>query len=839
MAMKIRKPDLITLLLILFLAAIPATALFMLNINSNIKHYAQQSHIITKLELLDKDFNYFISQKGRFNNYDIINQKMADFKRSLEQLSKSMQSDTHITGYLYDDDFRNIRNAFAQKRLLIEHAKSYNSLVINSLNYLHDLQRNIKNYSPLSEKEIQMLDNTIFLALQTYTETQNALPVIKSNLRTIEQLASESGDDMLKYFAAHIKVIIDQIETIDKENQQIGQVGLYPKLVTVHKKLNAEFSDYLTFGRITMLAILTFLATLLFIVLYFHKRSIADKKRLSAYKYAIENSDNSIVITDASQNITYVNEAFERETGYTKEEVLGQNPKILKSDLMDQSFYAALKAALEAQQRWEGEFVNKRKDGSLFYEKASISPLVVDETLHGYIAIKLNITKYIEQENHVKYLAYHDQLTGLPNRLQFQEYFQKLIADSGHKHALMYIDLDYFKTINDTLGHHIGDILLKIFAKRLQHELSADDFIARIGGDEFVVVLRIDDEKYALQIAQRILQSMHKAFEIEQHKLNITTSIGIALYPKDGTTLDELMKHADTAMYKAKKNGRNNAHTFTRQLSAAMHERLQIEQQLRNALAKEELYLVYQPKYNLQTKKVTGFEALIRWENDKLGFVSPDRFIPVAEEIGLIDEIGYLVFEKACIAFQEFRQIDPHLQHIAINISTIQFRQKDFITHLNALSFKTGLHPTQIELEVTESYVMEDIERNIANLQTLRENGYKIAIDDFGTGYSSFGYLKKLPITTLKIDKSFVDDICTETKDKNIVQTIITLADNLDFETVAEGIEEEEQERLLLKMGCRTGQGYYFSRPLKPEDLIRFLEAQSVQHRETSQSHTS
>ncbi len=834
--MKLKKPDLITLLLLLFLAAIPAMLLFMLTINKNIRHYAAQSNTITQLELLDKDFNYFISQKGVFHNYDIINQKMERFDNALKQLAASLRNDHHIKAYSYDRLLRPIEESFAKKRILIEHAKSYNSMVINSLDYLHDLQRNIRHYAPLSENELQMLDNTIFLALQTYTRTQDALPSIKSNLRTITQLAAETDDKLLHYFIAHLKVIVDQIETIGKEQRETEALALYPKLTALHKTLNTEFRDYLDFGRMSMLLILASLATLLFTVLYLHKKSYADKKVLDAYRYAIENSDNSIVITNARQEITYVNDAFERETGYTKEEVLGKNPKILKSDLMEQSFYDDLKRALQESRRWDGEFVNKRKDGSLFYEKASISPLIVDDVLQGYIAIKLNITKYVEQEHHVKYLAYHDQLTGLPNRAQFQDHFQSLISNPDKAYALLYIDMDYFKTINDTLGHHTGDILLQLFARRLQHELSRDDFIARIGGDEFVAVLKIIHEEDALKVAQRILHAMQAPFEIEQHKLSITTSIGISLYPRDGTTLEELMKHADTAMYKAKKNGRNNAYTFTQQLSDVIHQRLEIEQELRKALSRNELYLVYQPKYNLHTRKTIGFEALIRWENDKLGFVPPDKFIPIAEEIGLIDEIGYFVFEKACTAFRRFKEIDPGLQHIAINVSTIQFRQKEFITNLNTLSFKTGLHPTQIELEVTESYVMEDISRNIANLQSLRSNGYKIAIDDFGTGYSSFSYLKKLPITTLKIDKSFVDDICTDPKDRNIAMTIITLAGNLGFETVAEGIEDQMQERLLLEMGCGIGQGYHFSKPLKPHDVVTFLEEGRMPQKEPSES---
>jgi len=830
--MKLKKPDTITLLLIIFLASIPLFVLYMNNINSNIRHYAEQANDITRLKLLDKDFNYFVNQKGAFSNYDQINAKTDDFQTILKKLRRSFKEDNHIFNVNYRKTLKEIDDAFDKKAKLIEHTKSYNSIVINALNYLYDLQKNIRKFSPVTQDDLDILDETIFLTLQTYTNIRQALPEVNKNLKKIEYLANQTSDSYLNYFNAHIQNIASQIEMVQKERSSIARSDLFGKINTLQQELHNQFTSYLLMGKITMILVLSLLVLLLLAILYLHKKALEARKVLAAYKYAIENSDNSVVITDADQNIVYVNDAFEKETGYNKEEVIGENPKILQSGLMEQEYYSHLKETLERCEKWDGEFVNKRKDGSLFYEKASISPLIIDTKLTGYIAIKLNITKYVEQESRVKFLAYHDQLTSLPNRVQFEEFFTQNVQQSSQPHALFFIDLDHFKTINDTLGHHAGDKLLQIFAQRLRHELSEKDFIARIGGDEFVAVTQIKHSDDARTIASRILTSLYRPLHIDQQVINITASIGVSIYPQDGKTLEALLKHADTAMYRAKAEGRNNFHFFTQKLANELYERLSIEQEIRHALENDEFYLVYQPKYHLKTKKVIGFEALIRWENEKLGFVPPDKFIHIAEEIGLIEEIGYYVFETACNAFGRFKKLENDLTHIAVNVSTIQFKKSDFIHNINKLCKDTCIDPSSIELEVTESYIMENIEQNIQTLSTLRKHGYQIAIDDFGTGYSSFAYLKKLPINTLKIDKSFVDDICTYKKDRDIVDTIITLANNLGFDTVAEGIEEPEQEALLREMGCLYGQGYLFSRPLKEEDLVAFLQKQTHKGRE-------
>ena len=827
MLKKLKSVDLISLLLILFLASIPVVILTVKTINDNIQLFSKQSDTITTLKLLDKDFHYFASQKGIFSNYDIINRKIASFQHNLFLLKSVMKQNKKQHHYI--PQINTIMQEFQTKTVLLEHVKSYNSIIINSLNYLHDLEQNIKQYSFLNQNEFRLIDETLFMSTQFYTNNTNTYKQIINNLQIIKQYANQRNDKYVNYFYQHEKSLVDLIENLKQEKHKVHNLNIYAQLDGIYKALQKDFKTYLFTGKIIMISIMLFLGILLLTIFYLHKKSLGQRKELHAYKYAIDNSDNSIVITDLDKKITYINDAFEKTTGYTKEEALGQNPRILKSHLLDQSHYDALNTALAQNKKWEGEFINKRKDGSIYYEKASIAPMFIDNKVIGYIAIKLNITKYVEQERKVKFLAYHDPLTSLPNRHQFEQFFTNTVIKEKRTSALLFIDLDHFKKINDTLGHHAGDELLKIFAQRLQTEISHKDFIARIGGDEFVAVLDTDNPSIVAKVAKRIIRSLENPMNVQNHQLNITTSIGVALFPQDGKTLNTLLKHADTAMYKAKTDGRNNFHFFTKALEHEVYERLTIEQELHHALDKNELYLVYQPKYNLHTQEIIGFEALVRWENAKLGFVPPDKFIHIAEEIGLINEIGYFVFESACRDFQKFSGQYDNLQHIAINVSTIQMHDQSFIANINEISHRTGIPPQQIEIELTESYLMKDTEQSILALKELRRHGYYIAIDDFGTGYSSFAYLKQLPITTLKIDKSFVDDICTEEKDKNIVKTIITLAQNLDFHTVAEGVEELVQESLLREMECMTGQGYLFSKPLKFDDAMHFLHSKQKQ----------
>ncbi|MCW9026494.1 MAG: EAL domain-containing protein, partial [Thiovulaceae bacterium] len=544
---------------------------------------------------------------------------------------------------------------------------------------------------------------------------------------------------------------------------------------------------------------------------------------------AVENSYNSIVITDINKNIIYVNDIVLKETGYSKEELLGQNPRMLKSGDKSDEFYKGMHEHIDNGEKWEGEFINKRKDGTQYYEKASIMPIFQDGKLVNYLAIKLNITDYVLQQQKVKHMAYHDSLTSLPNRTNVEEYLDiniPIARRNKHKIAVLFIDIDNFKTINDTLGHDIGDEFIKECAKMLKSSLRKSDILARIGGDEFVIILESIDTNYsAATVSTNIINMFQNPIETKNNKLNMTVSIGISIFPNDADDCITLFKCADMAMYKAKESGKNNFQYYKKKLSVHMHGRLNIEQALKNSVKNDEIFLMYQPKYNIATKNIIGFEALARWQNEKLGLIPPDKFIAIAENSNDIIEIGLFIFEQACRDFLIFKTLNESIEVIAINISTVQLYQDGFIDDIMKIVDEVRVDTSSIMLEITETHIMKNIAHSMTVLSKLKELGFCISIDDFGTGYSSLNYLKQFPINELKIDKSFISDLPNDLNDVAITKAIISLSKNMGYVNVAEGIETKEQEEFLIKNGCEVGQGYLFCKPKIKDELIEFLDS--------------
>ena len=539
----------------------------------------------------------------------------------------------------------------------------------------------------------------------------------------------------------------------------------------------------------------------------------------------------AILVTDHANRIVMVNQAFTALTGYGPEEVVGKNPRLLSAGKTSREAYQKMWTALHQRGHWQGEVWDRRKDGVVYPKLLSISVLRdAQGRVTHHIASFTDISEHKEAEDRIRYLALHDTLTGLPNRLSLQERLNQALQTAQRRREMLgviFIDLDRFKLINDTLGHHAGDAMLIQLGRRLQQNVRSNDVVARLGGDEFVVVVTgADSVDTVLAVADKLLEVLRQPYEIEGQQLHTTPSLGLSFYPQDGKDVESLMRNADAAMYHAKSQGRNGLQCYEPALNIAASDRLTLENRLPRALAGGEFQLHYQPQIDGGSGCLIGVEALVRWQDPERGMVPPDRFIPVAEETGLIVPLGAWVLEEACRQRRAWYDQGLPAFRVAVNLSPLQSRQQDFLAHVGGLLEKYGLQPGDLELEITESAAMRDPLETIGILKRIKEMGIPLAIDDFGTGYSSLAYLKLLPIDTLKLDRSFVKDIEAGEDDAVICSATIALAHALGLAVVAEGVESAAQECYLLKLGCDQLQGYFYSRPLPApqlEALVRSL----------------
>jgi diguanylate cyclase (GGDEF)-like protein/PAS domain S-box-containing protein len=541
-------------------------------------------------------------------------------------------------------------------------------------------------------------------------------------------------------------------------------------------------------------------------------------------------SREAVMITDASTNILSVNEAFTEITGYTREEAIGVTPRLLKSGQQDDLFYSKMWAEINQQGRWQGEIWNRRKNGEIYPQWLGITAAKNERgEVSEYIAIFMDIGDYKQAQDRIEKLAFYDPLTGLANRTLLRDRVQQalfLAQRNHHMAGLIYLDLDNFKVVNDSLGHQIGDELLVQVARLLVACVRDTDTVSRLGGDEFVVLLSdVGNPENVVEVSQKILKSMAKPFKINDHLITVTCSIGACAYPMDGEDFDVLLQRADTAMYQAKADGRNNWKLFTDEMNQQVQERLKLQTDMHLALKNAEFYVEYQPQFDLNSGKIIGAEALVRWHHPQVGLISPAEFIPIAEECGLILEIGKFVMQQAC--WQTRKWLDQgHLLNIAVNVSYVQFLRSNLLQLVTETLQQSGLPPAHLELELTESILVADPENVLVVVNQLREMGVFLSIDDFGTGYSSLSYLKRFAVHKLKIDQSFVRDILEDKEDAIIVSAIINLAKSLKIDCIAEGVESEEQANLLLKMGCFQIQGYWLGRPLSVEKMDNLLANQ-------------
>ncbi|MBC3467621.1 phosphodiesterase DibA [Pseudomonas sp. RW10S2] len=549
-----------------------------------------------------------------------------------------------------------------------------------------------------------------------------------------------------------------------------------------------------------------------------------DRERLRMAAAVFDSTLEGVLVTDRNGLIVHVNRAFMRITGYHQDEVLGQRPSKFKSGRHGAPFYQQIYAALAEKGEWSGEIWNRRKSGEIYPQWQTICAIRDDSgELSHYVAVFSDISAIKNSEEELAYLAHHDPLTGLPNRLLFNDRAeQALAAAQANKRgcALLLLDLDHFQSINDSLGHTIGDQLLKLVGERLREQLGSGVTLARLGGDEFAVLLEgCQQVAQAATTAQGILERLGQPFAFEGQHLFIGASIGISLFPSDALSAEQLLRNADSALFKAKSNGRACYALYTEELTAHAQHRVETAGELRRALAQEELRVFYQPVHDLFTGSMVGVEALVRWQHPERGLVPPGEFIPIAERTGLIVDIDAWVLRQACRQMVQWQAEGRVLDFVAVNLSSRLFGQRALYRQVAEVLDETGLDPALLELEVTESAVMEDPEVALEQLHRLRELGLRLAIDDFGTGYSSLLRLKRLPVQKLKIDQGFVAGLPHDEDDIAIVRVIIALARSMGMQVHAEGIEQAEQARLLLEQQCDLGQGYWFGRPVAAENL--------------------
>jgi len=564
-------------------------------------------------------------------------------------------------------------------------------------------------------------------------------------------------------------------------------------------------------------------------------RDISERKRaeweLRLSAKVFDNAAEGMVVTNEKNRIVAVNDAFCRITGYSRDEVLGQDPSKLSSGRQDGDFYNEMWAKLRESGHWSGEIWNQRKSGEIFPEWLSIQ-VVRNEAgeIVNYIAAFSDITEKRAQEERIRHLAQYDFLTDLPNRFLLRDRLERAMLSAtrhSRKVGLLFVDLDRFKTINDSLGHGVGDRLLRAVGARLVETVRASDTVSRQGGDEFVILINdMETPDAAGAVARKVLRAMGDPFQVDGHELQISPSIGIAVYPDDGQTIDALLKSADMAMYAAKESGRANHQFFTPELNKRASERMWLESNLRHALANNEMELHFQPQFSVDGRRLVGAEALVRWRRPDGKLVPPGQFIPVAEDTGLILPLGDWVLGEACRRAAELIAQDQSLL-IAINLSAVQMRRPGLAERVAFWLSAYNVPPHCLELEVTESVLMDDSDMVANTFARLREMGVALAIDDFGTGYSSLSYLKRFRVDKLKIDRSFVLGLTDGSDGGAITEAIIGMARSLRMQTIAEGVETEEQFGCLAKLGCDQIQGYLLARPMPFNDFAAFIAKQA------------
>jgi len=556
------------------------------------------------------------------------------------------------------------------------------------------------------------------------------------------------------------------------------------------------------------------------------RRAESEAARLAS---AIAHAADAVMVTALDGTIEYVNPAFERATGWSRQDAVGQKPSLLNSGSHSREFFAEMWRMVLAGEVYRGMLLNRRRDGSTYHEEKTITPLRDSKgTITHFIASGKDVSDRVRAQEKLEFLAHHDTITGLPNRVLLADRLEQALVRARRDEvsvAVLFLDLDGFKAINDTAGHDVGDRLLAEVATRLQATVRERDTVARLGGDEFAIILEGAKSMSAVGgIARKLLYALAAPVNIDGSELYVTTSIGVSRFGRDGEDVHTLLRKADSAMYRAKEAGKNTFRFYSQLEGDEDAQRLELEQQLRRAIERREFVLYYQPQMSIDTGTVIGVEALMRWNHPTQGVIPPARFIPVLEESGLIVEVGDWVLREACRQARTWRLAGMPELRVAVNVSARQFSKRDLVGDVARILDETGTEPHRLHIEITEGTIAAKFEHSVEIMRKLAALGVRIAVDDFGVGYSSLNYLKRLPIHSLKIDRSFIRDVTTDSHDAAIARTIIALAHNLGLDVIAEGVETLEQMFFLSRQGCNEVQGHLVAQPMPPEEFAAWLK---------------
>lgn len=766
------------------------------------------------------------------NNYDNVTAII----RHMHTVAKALRDESALVGLHDDAEFRQqmelLEKRLPEKQDALERFKSKNAVLKNSLLYLPEARSELQRSIPPGSPAHEYLDHLVMQVLIKRVQGASLLGEYGADVAALQRykpgfsVLVRSRIDRLLH---HVR-LIDQFESempalIQRLSGDGGTDGLESAYQHYYEQQQSRAAEFRLFLLLATLALLVY-ATMIFRRL----RENARHLRLAASVFA--NASDGITITDTSGAILDVNPSFLKVTGYSREEVLGKNPSLLKSGRQDADFYARMWQSINETGQWQGEIWNRRKNGEVYPEWLTISSVTQEGgAVSHYIGSFVDITQRKHSEAEIHYLAFYDPLTKLANRRLLVERINHVLAlgnrESTHS-ALLFIDLDYFKTLNDTKGHDVGDMLLIEVSERLKTAVREADTVSRLGGDEFIVLVEnLDKDRaqaaaQALMVGEKIQNALKQPYHLRDFEYHTTCSIGVSLFGIDAG-VDDLLKRADTAMYEAKNAGRDTLRFFDPAMQSALEARVALEDDLYQALAMEQFRLFYQVQVDAAGKPV-GAEALVRWQHPERGLVPPGNFIPLAEDTGLILPIGFWVLEAACKQLKEW-EADPLTKDLklAINVSVRQFASPGFISQVQMLINSTGIDPGKLKLEITESIMLENVDRIIETMRQLKSLGVSFSMDDFGTGYSSLQYIKQLPLDQLKIDQSFVRHITSDSNDKVIVRTIIAMADSMHIKTIAEGVETDEQRKLLAEIGCVNYQGYLFSKPVPLDQFVALV----------------